>query len=153
MKTKNHLRSTVNFRLLLILPVVMFIIVAFPSCAAKKKAAVTQTEVSPPPPPPAPPAPPQKPAVGQKEGDAYLTVDEMPVFPGGDAGLLKYVAENTQYPKEAKDKGTQGKVIVKFKVNKDGSVSDVSVLKGVDPALDSESIRVSVPFQSLHPEN
>ena len=61
--------------------------------------------------------------------------------------LLKYVGTNTRYPKEAKDKGMQGKVIVRFKVNKDGTVSDASVLKGVDPELDSESIRVvsSIP--------
>jgi TonB family protein len=147
MKTKNPFRLTVNLKLLLLLPVVILILVAIVSCATKKKTTTTQTEVAPPPPPPAPPPPPQRPVTGQMEGDAYLTVDEMPIFPGGDAGLLKYVAENTRYPKEAKDKGTQGKVILRFKVNKDGTVSDVSVVKGADPSLDSESIRVvsSIP--------
>jgi periplasmic protein TonB len=78
---------------------------------------------------------------GMKDG-AYQVVDQMPVFPGGDAALLKYIADSTRYPKEARAKGIQGKVIARFKVNKDGSVSNVSVLREVDPMLDNESIRV-----------
>jgi TonB family protein len=140
MKTKNLFKSTVILKLLLIIPLVILMLLVFASCAARKKTATNQTEAAPPPPP-------QKPSAGQKEGDAYLTVDEMPVYEGGDAALLKYIAENTQYPKEAKDKNIQGKVITRFKVNADGSVSDASVLKGVDPSLDTEAIRVvsSIP--------
>ena len=54
----------------------------------------------------------------------------------------RYIAENTRYPKEAKDKNIQGRVITRFKVNEDGTVSDVSVLKGVDTFLDNEALRV-----------
>lgn len=83
----------------------------------------------------------QKTKTGMKDG-AYQKVDVMPVFPGGDAALLKYIGDSTHYPKEAKEKGIQGKVIARFMVKKDGSVSDVSVQKGVDPLLDKEAIRV-----------
>jgi TonB family protein len=76
-----------------------------------------------------------------KDG-AYQVVDVMPVFPGGDEALLKYIGDSTRYPKEAKEKGIQGKVIARFMVNKDGSVSDVAILKGVNPLLDNEAIRV-----------
>jgi protein TonB len=66
----------------------------------------------------------------------------MPVFTGGDAALLKYIADNTKYPELAKTNGITGKVIVRFAVNPDGSVNRVSVLKGVDPELDKEALRV-----------
>ena len=95
----------------------------------------------PPPPPPPPPSPAQVPAIGQKEGDAYIAVDEMPVFPGGDAALLRFIAENTRYPKEAKDQNIQGRVITRFKVNADGTVSDASMLKGVNTYLDAEALK------------
>jgi protein TonB len=75
--------------------------------------------------------------------DAPLeVVDVMPVFKGGDAGLIDYLAKNTKYPEPAKVKGTHGKVIVRFAVEANGSVDKVSVLKAVDPELDKEAIRV-----------
>jgi TonB family protein len=71
----------------------------------------------------------------------------MPQYPGGEMNLLKYIAENTQYPSEAKEKGITGKVIVRMIVNKDGAVSNVEVIRGVDPLLDAEATRVvsSIP--------
>lgn len=83
----------------------------------------------------------QKSETGMKDG-AYQLVDIMPVFPGGDAALLKYIGDSTHYPKEAKAMGIQGKVITRFMVKADGTVSDVAILKGVNPALDEESKRV-----------
>jgi TonB family protein len=73
---------------------------------------------------------------------AYQTVDEMPVFPGGDQALMKYIADSIRYPNEAKAKGIQGKVIARFMVKADGSVSDVSIVEGADPFLDKEALRV-----------
>jgi TonB family protein len=131
-----------NLKFLLFIPLLVFIMYGVISCSAGRKAAKSTTEVAPPPPPPPPPPPAQKPEVGQKEGDAYLTVDEMPMFPGGDAELLRYIAVNTKYPKEAKDQNIQGRVITRFKVNADGTVSDVSVLKGVNTYLDAEALKV-----------
>jgi len=56
--------------------------------------------------------------------------------------LLKYLGENTKYPESAKVNGTQGKVIVRFAIDTEGNVTKESVLKGVDPALDEEALRV-----------
>jgi protein TonB len=72
----------------------------------------------------------------------FVQVDEMPVFPGGDMAILKYIADNTVYPEAAKKNGITGKVIVRFVVEKDGSVSEVTVLQSVNPELDAESVRV-----------
>lgn len=79
---------------------------------------------------------------GVKEGDAYMIVDEMPVFPGGDTALLKYLADSTHYPKDAKINGIQGKVITRFIVSTDGTVTDVSVIKGASASLNNEAVRV-----------
>lgn len=69
--------------------------------------------------------------------------EEMPEFPdGGTAGLMKYLAANIRYPESAKKAGNQGRVIVQFVVCKDGSITNVSTLRGIDPALDAEAIRV-----------
>lgn len=87
-----------------------------------------------PPPPPPPPAP------GNE--DVFIQVEEMPVFKDGDAGLLKFICDSTKYPKEAKTNNISGKVIVKFIVEKDGSVSNAEILRGVNPSLDAESVRV-----------
>jgi periplasmic protein TonB len=67
---------------------------------------------------------------------------EPPIFPGGPDALLKYIADNTQYPQEAIDINLQGKVIVKFAVLKDGSVSRIQILRGVNSLLDDEAQRV-----------
>ena len=72
----------------------------------------------------------------------FVQVDEMPIFPGGDIAILKYIAENTVYPEEAKKNKITGKVIVRFIVEKDCSVSDVTILQSVDPLLDAEAVRV-----------
>lgn len=133
-----------NLKFLLFVPLMALMVFAVISCSASRKASKNATEIAPPPPPVPPPPPPtnQKLEVGQKEGDAYITVDEMPVFPGGDAELLRFIAVNTRYPKEAKDQNIQGRVITRFKVNADGTVSDAAVLKGVNTYLDAEALKV-----------
>ena len=72
----------------------------------------------------------------------FEVVERMPQFPGGVAAQVKYFKKNLRYPAEAKKAGTQGRVVVQFFVNKDGSISNVKVLRGVDPALDAEAIRL-----------
>ena len=69
-------------------------------------------------------------------------VKEMPEFPGGDAALLDYIRKNTVYPQEAIEIGIEGRIVLKFVVTKDGSVGKIEILKGVDPLLDKEAIRV-----------
>jgi protein TonB len=66
----------------------------------------------------------------------------MPVFPGGDEALIKFIAKNVKYPENAKQKGIQGRVLVQFIVKPDLSIDKVSIKKGVDPDLDKEAIRV-----------
>ncbi len=62
----------------------------------------------------------------------FSIVEEKPEFPGGDAALMKFIAQNTEYPQKAKDKGIQGKVFVKFVINKKGEVTQVKIAKGVN---------------------
>lgn len=81
----------------------------------------------------------------------FVVVEEMPSFPGGDAALLKYIAEHTNYPEVAKENNIQGRVIVRFCVTAKGGVSQVSVLKGVDPELDKEAIRVVQTLPKFKP--
>jgi protein TonB len=81
----------------------------------------------------------------------FVVVEEMPMFPGGDAELLKYIADHTNYPDIAKENNIQGRVIVRFCVTAKGGVSQVSVLKGVDPELDKEAMRVVQSLPAFKP--
>ena len=72
----------------------------------------------------------------------YEVCEQMPIFEGGDAALLKYLRENLKYPDKTKDRGVQGRLVIGFIVEKDGSLTDVKVLRHVDVALDAEALRV-----------
>jgi TonB family protein len=72
----------------------------------------------------------------------FVVVEEMPMYPGGEGELLKFIAENTKYPEAAKADTIQGKVIVRFIVNTEGNTEGITVLKGVHPLLDAEAVRV-----------
>ena len=74
--------------------------------------------------------------------DVFDKVDEMPHFPDGMAGLMQYLSTNVRYPKDAKESGTQGSVIVSFIVEKDGSISNAKVTKPTYSSLDEEALRV-----------
>lgn len=78
----------------------------------------------------------------EEENKVFDIVEQQPLFPGGPTALVKYLSENTKYPVVAQENGVQGRVTVQFVVEKDGSISDVHVLKGVDPSLDKEAVRV-----------
>ena len=69
-------------------------------------------------------------------------VEQMPTFPGGQQELMAYLGKNIKYPTIAQENGTQGRVIIQFVVERDGSISDVHVARGVDPYLDKEAVRV-----------
>jgi protein TonB len=85
------------------------------------------------------------------EAVPFVVVEEMPMYPGGDTELLKYIAEHTNYPEVAKENNIQGRVIVRFCVTSKGGVSQVSILKGVDPELDAEAIRVVNTLPTFKP--
>ena len=76
------------------------------------------------------------------QGEVFDVVEKMPEFPGGQQELMNFLMKNIKYPKEATDKGTQGRVVVQFVVNKDGSVVEPTVVKSVSPELDQEALRV-----------
>lgn len=72
----------------------------------------------------------------------HVSVEVMPEFPGGTAALMKYLGSNIKYPTISQEAGSQGKVIVQFVVDKDGAISNPEVVRGIDPYLDKEAIRV-----------
>jgi len=87
----------------------------------------------------------------EPEPEPFVVVEEMPMFPGGETALLAYIAEHTNYPEVAKENNIQGKVIVRFCVTSKGGVNQVSVLKGVDPELDAEAVRVVTSLPAFKP--
>ena len=76
------------------------------------------------------------------EGEVFQVVEEMPEFPGGMGECMKWLGQNIKYPADAKEKGVQGRVIVQFVVEKDGTIVNAKVVRGVDPDLDAEALRV-----------
>jgi len=84
--------------------------------------------------------------ITMKKGDddekAFEVVEKMPAFPGGDKALLEFLSKNIKYPVEAQKKGLQGRVVVNFIVEKNGSINHANVIRSVDPLLDAEALRV-----------
>jgi TonB family protein len=74
--------------------------------------------------------------------DVFVIVEDMPEYPGGEEVLRKWIAENVKYPVSAAEKGIMGKVYVQFVVEKDGRIGRAKVVRGVDPSLDTEALRV-----------
>lgn len=148
MMSKRPTASLANLKLLIIIPVVTSVLLAFSTCTEQKPLpGEKQAEAHPPPPPP-PPPPAGEEAAGRnqttpgKDSEPFVVVEQMPYFPGGETALLKFLMENTKYPEEAKIAGTQGKVIVRFSVDEQGKACRESVLKGVSPEIDAEALRV-----------
>lgn len=72
----------------------------------------------------------------------FDVVEQMPSFPGGPSALMEWLSNNVKYPVVAQENGVQGRVVVSFVVERDGSITDVKVVRGVDPSLDKEASRV-----------
>ena len=81
----------------------------------------------------------------------YKSVEQMPMFPGGEAGLLRYLQENIQYPPEAAKNNVQGRVILQFVVDKTGQVGEVKILRSVSEELDAEAVRVVKTLPKFEP--
>jgi len=77
--------------------------------------------------------------------------EQMPSFPGGQKKLMEFLAENTRYPEECKESCVQGRVVVTFLVERDGSISKIKVVKSVDPLLDEEAVRVVSSMPKWNP--
>jgi protein TonB len=95
-----------------------------------------QTIVAPPP----PPAPPREAPVAVDE--IFVVVEDPASFPGGEVAMMQWLNNNIRYPVIAQENGIQGRVITSFVVERDGSITDVQVMRGVDPSLDREAVRV-----------
>ena len=78
----------------------------------------------------------------EEETKVFDVVEVMPTFPGGQQALFEWLSKNIKYPVVAEENGIQGRVIVTFVVERDGSITDVRVAKSVDPSLDKEAVRV-----------
>ncbi len=76
------------------------------------------------------------------EQEIFIIVENMPEFPGGESALMEYLAKNTAYPPMAKESGIQGTVYVRFVVEPDGSVSNVTIMRGIGGGCDEEALRV-----------
>ncbi|MBK8882167.1 MAG: energy transducer TonB [Bacteroidales bacterium] len=134
--TKKRTSSFASIKLLLVVPVLGFVLMFV--------SAFTNT--------PAPSSPPASPAIAEDTGETpFVQVEEMPIFPGGDEALLKYIAQNTNYPANARENSIQGRVIVRFCVTEKGGINKISVIQGVDPELDAEAIRVAGSLPTFKP--
>ena len=87
----------------------------------------------------------------EEETKIFEVVEQMPSFPGGQAALFEFLSKNIRYPVEAEENGIQGRVIVTFVVERDGSITDVRVVKSVDPSLDKEAVRVTKSMPHWNP--
>ena len=76
------------------------------------------------------------------EDEIFEFVEEDPSFPGGNAALMTWLAKNLKYPSAAQETGIQGRILVSFIVNRDGSIVEPRVMRSVDPSLDKEALRV-----------
>ena len=84
----------------------------------------------------------RKPSTGSEGEPAFTVVEEMPLFPGGQAALMQYIARNIKYPVIAQENGIQGRVVCQFIIDERGNTADVQVIQGVDPLLDKEAVRL-----------
>tara|TARA_B100000475_G_scaffold195218_1_gene171520 strand:+ start:263 stop:913 length:651 start_codon:yes stop_codon:yes gene_type:complete len=126
---------------------------------------ITRQEVKPPPPPPPPPEiieivedeveieneveieetetdEEEMIEIEEDDDEFFMVVENMPEFPGGDLGLMKFIQKNVRYPAIAKEYNITGKVYVSFIVDKKGNVTNVKIVRGVDKNLDAEAVRV-----------
>ena len=81
-------------------------------------------------------------APAQTSDKTYMQVEEMPVFEGGDAAMMKFLGENMRYPEDAQKDSVEGLVVIGFIVGADGSLGDEKILKSLSPSTDAEALRV-----------
>ena len=91
------------------------------------------------------------PSSNSEDMKVHDVVDQMPAFPGGAAAMFQWLSSNLQYPTVAEENGVQGRVIVTFVVERDGSITDVKVVKAVDPSLDKEAVRLVKSMPKWNP--
>lgn len=146
MITKNEKTKGLWWRLLVTLPVLAVMLVANTNATAKEqneeqpKAEVKNLEDI-------------RIKISQSKDSIYNTdaLEVMPEFPGGNEAMMKFIQENTVYPENAKKNGIGGRTFVSFTIEKDGSISDVKVLRGCDKECDAEAVRVVKSMPKWNP--
>jgi len=147
MKTVKTSGSIGSCFLILAITLSVCILITIPSCSRARKGV---TSLSIPEPPPLPPPPPKIPSMAGSD-TTWDMVDQIPMFPGGAELLGRYVAMNTKYPEAAREKGIQGKVVVKFRITSRGTVNGYEISKSVSPELDAEALRVVKTITRFEP--
>lgn len=89
--------------------------------------------------------------VARTDEKIFQSAETMPEFPGGDADMFRWISRNIRYPEQAAKNNIQGRVTLQFVVEKDGSVGDVKIVRGVDPELDAEAVRVVKTLPKFKP--
>jgi len=150
MMTKKRSKAMANLKILLVLPALILLLISFSNCTDKKNtdkvikevdlASIDKTETLK-----------EADIISDDEIAPFLVVEEMPMFPGGENTLFKFITESLKYPESAKANGIQGRVTVRFCVTEIGTVNKVTVLKGVNPDLDAEAIRVISSLPQFKP--
>jgi TonB family protein len=167
MMTRKRSRTLTNLKMLMTLPVITLLLISF-STSSTDESLITSISgpayyIDPYPSLPPPPVINAEPNTSgttivsrinsspETEKEPYVVVEKMPVFPGGDSELLKYLDQHTRYPESAIANNITGRVIVRFCVTETGSVAKTAVFKGIDPLLDAEAIRVVSSLPAFHP--
>jgi TonB family protein len=173
MMTKKRTPNFASLKIIIVVPVTSIVFLAIsayrgipdlsvkqfvPDILTQNSSIELRSELMPPPPPP-----PQssiskenievrvKQSANETDEVPFVVVEEMPMFPGGDSELLKYIGENTKYPEAAKANQIEGRVIIRFCVTASGGISMISVLKGVSPELNAEALRVVSTLPTFKP--
>jgi TonB family protein len=136
-----------GFILIMGLIVSVVIMTILPSCSGDRKGITGSSGLEP---PPLPPPPPKVPSMAGSD-TTWDMIDQMPMFPGGEELLAKHIARNIKYPETAKEKGIQGKVVVKFRITSRGNVNGYEITKSVSPELDAEALRVVKTITRFEP--
>lgn len=143
MMTKSRTQKFARLKLMFVLPLafsMMLVISCGPDVPVQQEKEIVKPQTDVPNEADRPPPPPQ---VQEDEKENIFTVVEvMPEYPGGVNEMMKFLAENIKYPTAAKENGVSGKVYVSFIVEKDGLISDITILRGIGAGCDEEAIRV-----------
>ena len=135
------------FIVIMVLTVSAVLMATLPSCSRSRKGVTGTLGLEP---PPLPPPPPKVPSMAGSD-TTWDMIDQLPMFPGGEELLAKHIARNIKYPETAKEKGIQGKVVVKFRITSRGNVNGYEITKSVSPELDAEALRVIKTITRFEP--
>jgi len=139
MMTKKRTGGFASVKMLLAIPMIALIFFAFSCNKSNKEKESTPVLKA------------DSEQITENDENVFVLCEEMPIFPGGDKALLKFITENIKYPATAKEKGIQGKVIIKFCITSTGDITRVTVSRGVDADLDAEAIRVVKALPKFEP--